>query len=143
MSKVTFLDGLVQKESLPQFHAPPWGPSDGPKRLLLPQGELANFYDGDEGIRYAAFIELLPGGVRGNHLHKVKEEQVYLVSGEVLLIAQAGLDGQRVSIELRAGELVKISTGVAHALNPLRAGWAIEFSKTRFDPADIQKVTLI
>lgn len=143
MSKVTFLDGLVHKESLPVFHAPPWGPTGGSKRLFLPQGELASFYDADEGIRYAAFVELRVGGIRGNHIHQIKEEHVYLISGELLLVAQDGLDGQRVSLELQAGDLVKISTGVAHAFNPLKPGLAVEFSKARFNPADVQKVVLI
>jgi hypothetical protein len=143
MSKTSYLHGKVQKQSLPLFEKPPQGMAEGPKRLLLPQGELANFYDADEGIRYAAFIELRVGGIRGNHIHQVKEEQVYLISGELLLVAQEGLDGQRVSLDIKEGDLVKIATGVAHAFNPIKAGFAIEFSKTRFDPLDVQRVVLI
>jgi len=143
MSETSYLHGKVQKQSLPLFEKPPEGTAVGPKRLLLPQGELANFYDADEGIRYAALVELRVGRIRGNHLHQVKEEQVYLVSGELLLVAQEGLNGERVSLELKEGDLVKIATGVAHAFSPNKAGFAIEFSKTRFDPIDVQRVVLI
>jgi hypothetical protein len=61
MPDSSFLNGKVLKRSLPELHLP-LGP-DAPvlKRLMLPQGELAQFYDAEEGIRYLAFIELRPG----------------------------------------------------------------------------------
>jgi mannose-6-phosphate isomerase-like protein (cupin superfamily) len=143
MNETTFLNGKVRKRSLPLFKSPPPNDATGPKRLLLSQGELANLYDADEGIRYLALIELRLGAVRGNHLHRVKEEQVYLISGELVLVVQQGEAGERVYMELHPGDLVEIDTGVAHAIKPTEAGYAIEFSRTRFDPADVQRVTLI
>jgi mannose-6-phosphate isomerase-like protein (cupin superfamily) len=135
----TFLNGRVLTQSLPVLQLP-LGP-DAPdlKRLLLPQGELAQFYNADEGIRYMAFIELLPGQVRGNHYHKVKEELVYVIRGEVSL-SVADIDSQAsASVSLRAGDLAMIRTGIAHALRSVEPGQAIEFSSARFDPADIHK----
>ena len=143
MTEERFLDGKVIKRSLPVFqNSPPRGVV-GPKRLLLAQGELANFYDGDEGIRYLALVELRVGQIRGNHFHRVKEEQIYIISGEVRLVTQSGDENTRVSIELRPGDLVMIATGVAHALKPIEAGCAVEFSKTRFDAADVERVQLV
>jgi mannose-6-phosphate isomerase-like protein (cupin superfamily) len=139
----TFLDGKVSKRSLPVFQNSPPGTALGPKRLLLPQGELANFYDEDEGIRYMAFVELRMGGVRGNHFHRVKEEQFYLSSGAVTLVVQNRETGTRASIDLSPGDLVIIATGIAHAIEPTRAGYAVEFSKTRFDAADVHRFALI
>ena len=110
---------------------------------MLAQGELANFYDGDEGIRYIALIEMRLGQVRGNHVHRVKDEQVYVLSGQLLLVAQDGEAGERINIDLHPGDLVSIATGVAHAIKPMQTGYAIEFSRARFDPADSQKVMLI
>src|ERR1022692_3153407 len=122
MPDSSFLNGKVLKRSLPELHLP-LGP-DAPvlKRLLLPQGELAQFYDAEEGIRYMACIELLPGHVRGNHYHKVKEELVYVIRGEVLL-SVADVDSQgRASVELRAGDLAVIRTGIAHEFRTVESG---------------------
>jgi mannose-6-phosphate isomerase-like protein (cupin superfamily) len=136
------LNGKVLKQSLPVLQLP-LGP-DAPtlKRLLLPQGELAQFYDAAEGVRYLAFIELVPGQVRGNHYHTVKEELVYVIRGEVLLIAEDIDSKARASVELRAGDFGVIRTGIAHAYRTVEAGQAIEFSVARFDPADIHRYPL-
>src|SRR3954454_18231893 len=85
MGDTIYLGGKVLKRTLPVVPAPS-GP-DAPilKRLLLAQGELAQFYDADEPIRYLAFIELRSGSVRGNHYHNTKEEWIYLIQGEVML----------------------------------------------------------
>jgi hypothetical protein len=142
MPESTFLNGKVLKRSLPVLQLP-LGP-DAPdlKRLLLPQGELAQFYNADEGIRYMAFIELLSGQVRGNHYHKVKEELLYVIRGE-LLLSVANIDSKAcASVALRAGDLAVIRTGIAHALRIAEPGQAIEFSRTRFDPADIHSYSL-
>ena len=142
MAESTFLSGKVLKRSLPVLQLPLGPDAPALKRLLLPQGELAQFYDADEGIRYLAFLELLPGQVRGNHYHKVKEELVYVIRGEVLL-SVADVDSKaHASVALQAGDLAVIQTGIAHALRTVEPGQAIEFSSSRFDPADIHQFAL-
>lgn len=138
-----FLSGKVLRKSLPAFQ-PPTGP-DAPslKRLLLPQGELAQFHDGPEPIHYQAYIELREGTVRGNHYHEVKEEFIYLVQGELLLVVEDIDSKARDSITLQTGDLASISTRVAHALKTLKNGHAIEFSKARFDAADTHRYPLV
>jgi mannose-6-phosphate isomerase-like protein (cupin superfamily) len=137
-----FLKGKVLKRSLPVLRLPLEPDAPALKRLLLSQGELAQFHDADEGIRYLAFIELVPGQVRGNHYHQVKEELVYVIRGELLLDV-ADIDSQaRASVALRTGDLAVIRTRIAHALRPVEPGQAIEFSSSRFDPADIHKFLL-
>lgn len=143
MSDTLFFDGRLRKKSLPLFQGPPPPDATGPKRLLLGQGELANFYDGPEGIRYMAFLELRVGGVRGNHVHRVKVEHVYLFSGEMQLLAKDDQGGELVAIDLRAGDLITIEPGIAHAMKPVAAGYAVEFSPTRFDAGDIEKRSLV
>lgn len=138
----SFLNGKVLKRSLPALPLPLGPQAPNLRRLVLPQGELAQFYDADEGIRYLAFIELLPGKIRGNHYHKVKVELVYVISGEVLLLVADTDSGGRASVPLRAGDLVTIQTGIAHALQPVKPGQAVEFSTARFDAADIHKFPL-
>lgn len=113
------------------------------KRLNLPQGELAQFHDGEEGIRYIAFIELRQGTVRGNHYHKVKQEYVYLIRGEMRLALEDLQRGDKAEVRLRGGDLAFIGTGIAHALEPLTDGQAIEYSAAAFDPGDIYRHALL
>ncbi|SRR6266542_5713060 len=138
-----FLNGKVRKQSLPEFELPVAADAPTVKRLLLPQGELAQFYDANEGMRYLAFIELRAGSVRGNHFHKVKEEWVYMIRGEVLLIVEDVESKAREFVPLRAGDLAVIRTEIAHVLQVLEAGQAVEFSTARFDPLDIHRFPLI
>jgi dTDP-4-dehydrorhamnose 3,5-epimerase-like enzyme len=138
MPESSFLNGKVLKQTVPVLQLPLGPDAPNRRRLLLPQGELAQFHNADEGIRYIAFIELLPGQVRGNHYHKFKEELVYVIRGEVLLVV-ADIDSKaQASVSLRAGDLAVIQTGIAHALRTVEPGQAIEFSSTQFDPADIR-----
>jgi mannose-6-phosphate isomerase-like protein (cupin superfamily) len=137
-----FLAGKVLKLSLPAFAAPPGAGAPVLKRLDLPQGELAQFYDGDEPIRYIAFIELLPGCPRGNHFHKTKEEFLYVIRGELSLVVQDVREARRDSVPLKAGDLAIIRAGIAHALLAATPGQAVEFSPARFNPADIHRFPL-
>ncbi len=137
MPDSSFLDGKVLRHSLPVLQLPLGADAPNLRRLPLPQGELAQFYNAEEGIRYIAFIELLPGQARGNHYHKVKEELVYVIRGTVLLSVTDVESKAHASVDLRAGDLAVIRTGIAHVLQPVEPGQAIEFSASRFDPADI------
>lgn len=139
----TFLAGKVLKSSLPVVQ-PPFGP-DAPtlKRMPLPQGELAQFYDADGPIRYLAFIELRAGSVRGNHYHKIKEESLYVIQGQLLLVVEDLESKGRETVGLGAGDLVLIPAGIAHALRITESGQAVEFSPSRFDAADIHKFPVI
>ena len=139
MEELRLLSGKVSKRSLPVVK-PPFGP-EAPdlKRLMLPQGELAQFFNGEQPIQYIAFIELQPGSARGNHYHKVKTEWVYLIRGTMRLLVQDIETNVCESTTLQSGDLTLIQTGVAHALEPLEPGQAIEFSSARFDAADIYR----
>lgn len=134
MTESTFLSGKVRKLSLPVVEGAT-GPF-GCKRLLLPQGELARLYDGDPGMRYISYIELRAGGLRGNHVHKHKQEWVYVLQGAVELLLLDPETNARESVTLVTGDLAFISPGVAHAMRTLEPGHAIEFSPERFDPQD-------
>jgi quercetin dioxygenase-like cupin family protein len=137
-----FLGGKVRRLSLPLLEAPApaWAPLL--KRLALPQGELAQIHDGDEGMRYVAVIEFLPGVVRGNHFHKHKEEWVYLIQGEVRLTVEDTKSRARESLTLGAGDLVWIGVEIAHAFQANQAGCGIELSPARFDPQDTYRVVV-
>jgi mannose-6-phosphate isomerase-like protein (cupin superfamily) len=113
------------------------------KRLLLPQGELAQICGGEDEIHYIAYAELQARGTRGNHYHEFKKESLYIISGEILLWVQDIDSNVRDSIPLRAGELAVIGTRVAHALQIVTPGHAIEYSPEKFDPADVYPFRLI
>ena len=131
-----YLGGRVRKQALPRFDGPP-GPSAPPlKRLLLPQGELAQLLDTEQSIRYLAFIELRDGTVRGNHFHKTKQEFIYLIRGRALLLVEDTQSKAQDRAPMEPGDLIFIPTGVAHRLEVLQTGQAVEFSETRFDPTD-------
>ena len=84
-----------------------------------------------------AVIEARVGCVRGNHYHKVKVERIYVLQGEVLVLAENVQTHERASVRLQTGDLLLIETGIAHVLRTVEPGQAIEFSNTRFDAADI------
>ncbi len=137
MAETEYLAGKVIRWSLPVISGRP-GP-DAPvlKRLMLAQGELAQVHDSDEPIRYMAVIELRTGCVRGNHYHKVKRERIYVLHGKLSVVAEDVPTGARVSVPLQSGDLLLIQPGVAHALQTVEPGQAIEFGQVRFDAADI------
>jgi quercetin dioxygenase-like cupin family protein len=143
MAQSSLLNGKVIQQSLPLVRLPAAPDTPVLKRLQLPQGELAQIYDAEEGIRYMAVIELRPDSVRGNHYHKVKTELVYVTQGEVLLVVEDIESLARAECRLRTGDLAVIQTGVAHALRSEKPGQAIEFSQARFDPADIHRYPLV
>ena len=136
MAESEYLAGKVVKRSLPVISGRPGPDAPTLKRLLLPQGELAQVHDSDEGIRYMAVIETLMGGDRGNHYHKIKKERIYVMQGELLMLTEDVLTKERASVRLQAGDLLLIETGIAHLLRTVEPGQAIEFSNTRFDAAD-------
>jgi hypothetical protein len=137
MADTEYLAGRVVKWSLPVVSGRPGPDAPTLKRLLLPQGELAQVHDSEEGIRYLAVIETRSGSVRGNHYHKIKEERIYVLQGELLVLVEDVETKARASVPLKTGELLLIQTGIAHLLRTVEPGQAIEFSNTRFDAADI------
>jgi mannose-6-phosphate isomerase-like protein (cupin superfamily) len=142
MDETKYLSGRVTRRTLPALRQPERG-HPGLKRLLLPQGELAQFYNGEQPVRYLAYIQLCQGAVRGNHFHHFKEEGLYIIEGEVVLWVQDRESGARESVPLKAGDLAFIPTGIAHAIEVVTAGHAVEFSPARFDPDDTYPFSLV
>lgn len=142
MKEVTRFSGKVKLCSLPTLS--PGGPElPKLKRLALPQGELAQFHDSDVPVHYIAALELVTHSVRGNHYHHTKVEYAYLMRGAVELTFQDMASGERATLEMRAGDLVVIQPGVAHAYRTVEPGVGIEFAPTRFDLEDIHRVQLV
>jgi mannose-6-phosphate isomerase-like protein (cupin superfamily) len=136
--KIPYL-GKAWKQALAVFNGPPGADAPPLRRLLLPQGELAQLHDGEPSIHYIAYIQLKAGAARGNHYHHFKEEYFYVLEGEAILDLEDIETKGRESIPVQAGDLVFLPTRVAHAIRVLKAGHAIEFSPVRFDPSDIYR----
>lgn len=143
MASSPLLGGKVLIESVPLLAAGEFRPDLARKRLQLPQGDLAQIHNADDPIRYLAAIELKPGSIRGNHVHRIKREFLYLTSGRLRLVLQDCSTQETATAELRAGDLVLIPPGIAHALCPLEPGLAVEFSPTVLDPSDTERHVLV
>src|SRR2546430_2302575 len=137
MIESTFLNGRVIKQSLAVIQGRPASDAPRVKRLLLAQGELAQIYDADEGIRYLAFVELRIDAVRGNHYHQVKDEVIYVIQGEILLVVEDIVTKDRESFRLQTGDLAVIPVRIAHGFRTIVSGQAVERSTTRFGPTGI------
>jgi hypothetical protein len=137
MWQESFLAGKVLKSELPVIEGKPGPGVPNLKRLMLPQGELAQIHNSDEGIRYMAVIELCLDSLRGNHFHKVKNELIYVIEGELAITVEDIKSKEQALVVLLEGGLVRIQTEVAHVLRTVMPGRAIEYSSAIFDPADI------
>jgi mannose-6-phosphate isomerase-like protein (cupin superfamily) len=137
------LNGKVTIAKLPYYESPPGNaPAPPMKRIALPQGELAQFWDSPDGMRYIAAIEIVPDTIRGNHLHREKLEVIYILSGRVLLAVEDPQSGEQASAELEPGNLIRVLPGTIHALKGLASGFAIECSPGRYDSQDVEKLTV-
>jgi hypothetical protein len=142
MSPSEYLAGKVVKWSLPVISGRPGPAAPALKRLLLPQGELAQIHDSDKGIHYLAVLEVRADSIRGNHYHKVKVEWVYVTQASLLVLVQDIQTNERASVTLETGDMLLIQPGIAHLLKTIEPGHALEFSPTRFDAADIYPFSL-
>jgi UDP-2-acetamido-2,6-beta-L-arabino-hexul-4-ose reductase len=136
VTETSFLNGRVIKRTLAVIQGRPGSDAPNLKRLLLAQGELAQVHNAETGIRYLACIELRSGAVRGNHYHEAKEEAIYVINGEVLLVVEDIVSKERASFPLKTGELALIPVRIGHAFRTIVAGQGVEWSPGMFDPAD-------
>jgi mannose-6-phosphate isomerase-like protein (cupin superfamily) len=142
MSHDSAFGGRATRTSLPAVE--PGAVNQPPlKRLILLQGDLAQLYDADEGLRYLAWLELISGSVRGNHYHREKREFFYLISGRVDLVLEDPDSGARVKWQLASGDLVFLEPGIVHAYCPTADGQAVEFSPQRFRVEDTLRKVIV
>ncbi|MCW5556478.1 MAG: cupin domain-containing protein [Verrucomicrobiae bacterium] len=144
-SKEQYLEGAICRHRLPVVSNASPAEAHPPKRLALPAGELAQLTgDADgEAFRYLACLELRAGTVRGNHLHRQRHERFYLISGAATLHFLDPASGGRASVDLLPGDLVQVAPGIAHALQVIESGRAVEFSPEAFDPTDTHRHVIL
>ncbi len=76
------------------------------------------------------------GAWRGKHVHKVKREEFFVLSGRVEFIWYDTETGERGGETFGPGTRLTILPGLAHALRALEDAVMIEFSETPYDEAD-------
>lgn len=136
MDATQFMGGRVTRWRSRVYEGRP--PADAPvlKRISLPQGELGQIFDGDEAWRYLAWLEMRPGTVRGNHYHERKREYLYSIDCELRAVFVDRATGERETATLEPGDLLYVPPGLAHALETVKGGYAIEMTPERLDLAD-------
>ena len=123
----------------------------GAHGIIVPQVNTAE--QAAEVVRFARYA---PEGTRGVGLARAQgygqhfREYLESANREIAVVVQAehrdaveNIESkEKANVLLAAGDLVRISTGIAHALQIIQPGLAIEFSSTRFDPADTYRYVL-
>jgi len=110
------------------------------RRWMTEKGEMAQVANSaDEAFRHLMYWDLKPDGanaIRGQHYHKRKVENLYLLAGRVELSVQDLQSQQTTSVILAAGTKVSIAPECAHAYRALEYSQALEFHAERYDESD-------
>jgi len=84
------------------------------KRFADSRGE-GHLILNDQTIRRVGLFTLQPGaGYRGGHVHHQRTEHLYVVSGRARAQFYCPATGESLELELKPGDRVRISPGVAH-----------------------------
>lgn len=132
--KILF-NGKAKIETLSSIISPVGQKIEGPARLLLEKGELTKIYDEEDPIKYIAYVEFIPGKIRGGHYHN-RQEYFYIIRGE-MEFELADVDAKLIEkVIVKEGDLVSLDPKIAHRIKTIKSGHVIEFSKERFQLKD-------
>lgn len=115
------------------------GADESERRIFSPKGELAQIVNGTVAIRHLVYWDLdspHSGQTRGNHYHRVKTEECYVLTGEVEVTA---VDRETAEREVRtagAGDRISVDPGVAHSFRSKGYAQVLELLPTPYDAAD-------
>jgi len=115
------------------------GADDAERRLFSPKGELAQIINGTAAIRHLVYWDLdspRSGQTRGNHYHRVKTEECYVLTGEIEVTVVDRETSEREVITARAGDRITVDPGVAHSYRSKGYAQALELLPTPYDAAD-------
>ena len=100
------------------------------------RAQVEDFCEGREQITGHA---LKPGEIGGDHYHKIKEETIYFIYGDIELYLRDIESGKEKTRIRKSGEIVYIPTKVFHSLkNPSKTEMVVflETSNLAFNPND-------
>lgn len=93
----------------------------------------------DQPIRRLAVLTLNPGGGwRGRHVHRMKREGFYVLSGRARAEMVCADSGERLELTLEPGARLIIPPGVAHRFEALTPLTFVEFTDSPYRAADDQ-----
>lgn len=101
------------------------------------RGELNQLLSGPV-CRHISTLTLraIDGAWRGRHVHEIKREEFFILSGSIEFIWNDMDTGERGSVLLGSGIRLTILPRLAHALRAIEDAVMIEFSDTPYDEAD-------
>lgn len=134
----TLLEGKVAIETLPAIVPSSEKIMEGPKRIFLEKGELAEIYNSQDAIKHIVYLEFIVGKARGGHYH-TRQEYFYIIRGEMELTAADAETGATEKVVIKEGDLISMPPKIAHIIKAIKPGHAIEFSKDCFKPEDTTK----
>lgn len=134
----TLLGGKVTIEALPEVVPSSDKVMEGPKRIFLEKGELAEIYNSQDAVKHIAYIEFIEGKARGGHYH-TRQEYFYIIRGEMELVAADSETGVTEKAVIKEGDLISMPPKIAHIIKTIKPGHVIEFSMDQFKPEDTIK----
>ncbi|MBU1276015.1 MAG: cupin domain-containing protein [Proteobacteria bacterium] len=106
------------------------------KRFADSRGEGHLILNGPQ-VRRAGLFTLLPGaGCRGGHMHRSKNEYIYVAAGRGRAEFFCPHSGERLALEVEAGHRLYIPAGVAHRFTASQAMTFVELSDRPYQAED-------
>ncbi|MDP8221925.1 MAG: cupin domain-containing protein [Candidatus Lernaella stagnicola] len=100
-----------------------------------------------EALRNVHLVEMQPGSVRGNHVHKKQREWIILCGGPLRVVVTVGDDRFETVLAGDAPMMLHIEPGAAHAVRNEGAARAFLVAITDqlydFENPDVQRVRLL
>ena len=81
------------------------------------RGSIADILE-DEPIEHVSVLQTRQGSVRGNHLHRATDQWLYITSGALRFVTQAGDAPEETAIG-RPGDVIHCGPNEAHAMEAL------------------------
>lgn len=120
-------------------HLPVDGAESDERRLFSPKGELAQIVNGSMTIKHLVYWDLdspKSGQTRGDHYHHIKNEECYILTGELdITICDRGTMEQAI-LPATAGDRITIEAGVAHSYRSRSYAQVLELLPTPYDATD-------
>lgn len=118
---------------------PTGGVDDAERRVFSSKGELAQIINGTTAIQHLVYWDLdspRSGQTRGNHYHKVKAEQCYVLTGELEVTVVDRETSERKILTVKGGDRINIAPSVAHSFRSKGYAQVLELLPTPYDAAD-------
>ncbi|MCA1809551.1 MAG: cupin domain-containing protein [Lentisphaerae bacterium] len=100
---------------------------------------MAQILNDTMSVRHLVYWDLNSdeaGAMRGNHYHRLKTEQYYILKGKLDLLLLDPETGERAVRPVNAGDRITVAPGVAHAFRSRGYAQVLEFSPDPYDASD-------